>query len=273
MKRSYFLFILALALAFFTSCEEAVTPINDQVAPELPPAELYSMPMSVDGDTVEKRLGDYKNWLHAGANVLVWNTAIVVNVAVPIAAMGRAFNETPVFVGNATFEWSYVYRAPRNLGGKTYDVVLSGQYLGNNQEVEWIMSMSERGGFTDFEWFSGIVAVDHSSANWVLNHQPNNPQPYLSIAATRNAANTDGSIRYTNVNTANAGIGGYIEFRVESANPFNRSYDVQGGANAPTNLLEIQWNVPSNAGRVKHPAFFNDSDWHCWDKYAKNTSC
>lgn len=273
MKRSYFLFILALALALFNSCEEAITPVNDQVAPELPSTALYSMPMTVDGDTVEKRLGDYKNWLHAGGNVLVWNTAIVLNVAVPIAAMGRAFEETPVFVGNSTFEWSYVFRAPHNIGGKTYDVVLSGQYLMNNQEVAWTMSMSERGGFSNFEWFSGIVAIDQTSANWMLNHQPNNPQPYMSIAATQNPANTDGSIRYTSEDTSNPGVGGYIEFRVESANQFNRSYDVQGGANDPTNLLQIQWSVPTNEGRVKHPAFFNDSDWHCWDKNLKNTAC
>lgn len=275
MKRSYFLFILALALALFTSCEEGVTPINDQVAPTLPPAEMYTAPMTMDGDSSNNHIfgATYRNWFHAGANILVWNTAVALNVAVPLASFGLALNERPVFIGNATFEWSYVYRAPAVQGGKVYDVVLTGQYLNNTRDVEWIMTMSERGGFTNFEWFRGITSTDQTEAAWTLNHKPNNPEPYMSIDYTRNPGNSDESIRYTNINPSNSGMGGYIEYRSESANPFNRAYDVYPGPNNPGTLLEIQWSVPSNEGRVKHESHFNDTDWHCWNSHLQDTAC
>lgn len=279
MKKSLNVLFLVLTLAFFTACEEGgITPINEQEAPTLPAAELYTMPVEALTDTDQDTTTingtnrvTYRNWVHAGVNLVVWNTAVVLNVAVPIAAFGRALNETPVFIGNATFAWTYIYRAPASQGGKIYNIVLTGQYINNGQDVEWVMTASQIGGFQDFEWFRGVVATNFSEAQFTLNHKPNNPEPYLLIENTNN--NSDQTLRYTNINPSNNGMGGYVEYRVESANQFNRAFDVNSGPNQGNQLLEIQWTVPGNQGRVKHPAHFNDSDWHCWNSQLQDTDC
>lgn len=280
MKKSLSLVLLALVLAMFTACEEGgPTPIDDQVAPTLPPAELYTLPTeelteteqdTTTSNTTTNRV-TYRNWVHAGVNLVVWNTAVVVNVAVPLAAFGRAFNETPVFIGNSTFAWTYIYREPVGQGGKVYNVVLTGKYLNSTQDVEWVLTASQVGGFNDFEWFRGIVSTDFSQGNFTINHKPNNPEPYLSIDYSND--NTDQTLRYTNVNPSNNGRGGYVEYRAESANPFNRAFDVSSGPNQGNQLLEIQWTVPGNQGRVKHPSHFNDTDWHCWNSLLQDTDC
>lgn len=278
MKKLFSLILLALAITLFSSCEEGVpTPINDQVAPTLPAAEIYTLPTDALTETTQDTMGNrtngvtYKNWVHSGINLVVWNTAIVLNVAVPIAAFGRALNETPVFIGNATFAWTYIYRAPAIQGGKVYNIVLTGQYINNAQEVEWVMTASQIGGFQDFEWLRGTVATDFMEANFTLNHKPNNPEPYLSIEQANNGS--DQSIRYTNINPSNSGIGGYIEYRVDANTQYNRAFDVNSGPNQGNQLLEIQWTVPGNQGRVKDPAHFNDTDWHCWNSQLQDTNC
>ena len=273
MKTSKFALILVLALAFLSSCVEQINPLPE-VAPELPTAEMYTIPTEVLSDTSSATTqgttagATYKNFIHAGVHVLFWNTAIVANTAIPTAAFARALNENPTFIGNATFEWAYQYQGPFAL----YDVVLTGQYINNAQDVEWVMTLSKVGGFSNFEWYRGVVARDRSEANWTINHKPFNPEPYLSVEYNADASSADRSIRYTNINPSNNDIGGYIEYRIEPNNTFNRSYDISGGATNPA-FIEIQWDEPSMEGRVKNSNFFNDNNWHCWDTNQADTDC
>lgn len=279
MKRSYFAFVLLLAVLLFSSCLEQTPDVDPMVAPEIPPAELYVMPADAledaDTDTTAGATSGatYGNWIYAGVNLLVWNTAIVLQAGVPVAAFGHALNENAVYIGNATFEWSYQYVAPPALGGKTYDVVLTGQYINNSQEVEWIMTTSEVGSAASFVWYTGISSVDFSEATFTINHRPFNPQPYLQIDYARNADNTEASIRYTNVNPSNAGIGGYLEYRVDTGNDFDRAFDIQGGADNPSIFIEIQWNEAQKNGRVKSQNHFGDNNWHCWDSNHADIAC
>jgi hypothetical protein len=272
-KVSSFIIILAL-VAIVSSCVENPNPVPE-VAPEVPMAEMYTIPTeAVTESTTDTTSGStmgntYKNWVHAGVNLLVWNTAIIVNTAVPVTAFSRAVNETATYVGNGTFEWSYQYQGPVH----TYDVVLTGQYINGGQDVEWIMNVSQVGGFSNFEWYRGISATDFSEATFTVNHRPFNPAPYLQIDYQRDYSNDHASIRYTNVNTSNNSFGGYLEYRVEPTSSFNRAFDIQGGQNSPNTFIEIQWLEPTGQGRVKNPDFFNDNDWHCWDQNRADTDC
>lgn len=278
MKKSYFFLTAALTVIFLSSCV-VDPPTTPQSAPEIPPAEVFTLSTeeisetSSDTTTALTTGVTYRNWAHAGINLLVWNTVIVLKTGIPWAAFGRALNETPVFIGNATFEWTYQHQAHPNLGGDLYDIRLTGQYLNNSQEVEWVMTASKVGGFQEFEWYRGIVSTDHTSASIILNHQPNNPESCLRIDYERNPATNDASIRYTNIDPTNSDMGAYIEHRVQSTEDFNRAYDVLTKPNDPRTFLEIQWNEPTREGRVKHEKRFNNTDWHCWDVNQIDVDC
>jgi len=276
MKKIHWLLLLGFLVAALSSCEESSDPLA-LTAPEIPPVDLFAMPAdavsSIQADTTANTQATYRNWAYAGINLLVWHTIAVVHTAIPVAAFDAALNENPVYIGNHTFEWSYQYLAPPALGGKTYDVVLTGQYLKAGQEVEWIMNLSEVGGFTNFEWYRGRVATDFSEGEFTVRRYPNNPEPYLHIEYEGRASNTSRSLRYTHVSPTSAEQGGYIEYRVLPNAPFNRAFEALVDPAHPNNFLEVEWTEPSGEGRVKNPAHFQDSDWHCWDSQLRDSDC
>ncbi len=280
MKKLFVLLSLGLAVAFIQSCqkEEIDTP-QDNVAPQLPPAESFIMPFTgfEDADTsgiISETEGEikmrnspatFRNWFYAASNLVVWNVLVVVGSAVPVAAFGEAFNHSPEHIGGGVYEWSYDYP----VGNDIYTARLQGQFVGDG-DVEWVMRISRGGGFSDVIWYSGIVANDRSSATWTLNHKPENPETFIRIDYQKDLSTDDFSIRYTNIIPNNADNGHYIEYRTEENAPFNRAYDVFRGND---DFLEIQWNEPSSEGRVKSPAFFEDNDWHCWDADKMDVDC
>ena len=271
MKTFYHLLTLALALIILTSCDPSINPVPE-VAPELPAAEMVAIPTEVledhsaDSAQTQSTGFDYSNWVYAGVNLAVWKTVIVVNTAIPTAAFGRAFNETPTFVGNATFEWAYQYQGPFH----KYDVVLTGQYINGGDDVEWVMTLSQHGGYQNFEWYRGTTSVDRTESSFTVNHRPFNPEALFRI--DYNTDFTDGTIRFTNVRPGHHDNGAYLEYRVEPNNSFNRAFDIYGGPNNG-NTIEIQWSEPSGNGRVKSQPHFNDNNWHCWGTDLKNTNC
>ncbi|MDA7501650.1 hypothetical protein N8482_00080 [Chitinophagales bacterium] len=275
--RNLFLFsLIALAFFVFPSCEkEGLNNGGDDplAAPSLPPVEIHEMPVNEIAEaenTMEDPTGEisYSHWIHSGVNVAVWNTVITLNMAVPIAAFKTALNGQGSFIGDNTFQWNYNYTAPLNLGGKTYQIVLTGQYINNFQDVLWTMSASQAGAFSNFVWYTGVVSVNHNSSEFTLYSRPNNPEETVSVSFERNGS--DASLRFTNIVPNNAANGQYIEYRSTTDGSFNRAFDLQLEAG---NLLEIEWNAPENDGRVRHESHFADSEWHCWNSAKINVNC
>lgn len=277
MKKLHLIFALAFGLIVLTSCDPQA-PISQEEAPEIPPTEMFSMPTTalstMEPDTATPMPNaTYKNWTFSAINLVVWHTAIVLNAGVPTAAFSHALQQRPVFIGNSTFEWSYVYNSPPILGGKSYDVVLTAQYVNGNQQVQWIMKVSEFGTNVSFEWYRGLSNVDFSQATFTVNRNPASPEAYLRIDYERTSTAGDFNIRYTSVSPSDPGVGGYLEYREDSQASFDRAFDIVGGANNPGEFIEIQWNKLDEDGRVKSPGFFNDSDWHCWDGNQVDVGC
>ena len=278
-KNLSFLLILFLSLTFFQSCvKDNDTPKSEEEAPRIPSMETFVMPFDgfseSDVDTTEfahqeggARSLTFRNWAFAGGNILVWNIAIGVTMAVPVASFAESFNHDPVYLGNGVFAWNYAY----NVAGAAYNATLTGEFVNGGDDVQWIMTISQVGGFSDFEYYRGVVATDLSQANWTLNHQPNNPEPYLDIEYAKDDAAGTASIRYTNIIPGSANNGDYIEYRVQPGNEFNRAYDVY--RIDADNLLEIEWDEPSTAGQVTNLAHFGDSDPHCWDEDKMDVDC
>lgn len=268
MKKLSFLFLLVLTIALFQSCEKE--PIEDPVAPvaapELPPAESFIMPFDgyEDADTMR---GPFHNWFHAAANIVVWNTALTVTLAVPVTSFYASFGNDPEYQGDLTWLWAYSFDAL----GNTYQAELYGKIL-PTQEVEWEMYISQVGGFTDVLWYSGITANDRSYAHWTLNRNGNNPTPFIEADYQRDNGGGIESIRYTNITPNAPENGGYIEYREnDGATPYDRAYDVYKAE--IDNLLNIEWNSINKDGRVKDPERFQDEEWHCWGSNLMDIDC
>ncbi len=216
MKNLSLVLALVLSFAFMQSCEKE--PIVDPIAPDLPIAESFVMPFSgfEDSDTTKS----FSNWFYAASNVVVWNTILTINLAVPVASFYESFNHTAEFQGNATWLWSYGFNAQ----GAHYNAKLYGTIL-NANEVSWEMHISKSGGFSEVLWYSGITTIDQSYATWTLNHNPYNPSTFIGVEYHADNDNGAKSIRYTNLIPGNVGNGGYIEYQ-EAFDPsiqFNRS--------------------------------------------------
>ena len=280
MKKSIlFLFVLA-AFVGFQSCEsDLVSGPKDNpdnlTVPALPPAQMFAIPvaelqdMEAELDESHTRGDTYKNWLHAGLSVFGWNTIVVINLAVPTLAIRQAFNEDAKYIGNNTFEWAYTYQEPANLGGQTYQMSLTAEYI-NTTEIEWKLTASQNGGFTDFVWLSAIISNDQTKAEFTLNREPNNPESYIAISYQTDFNTDDASLRFTNIISGDPENGYYIEYRVSPSSTFNRAFELQAGAG---NILNAEWDDPTNVGRVKHPLHFGDDVWHCWGEKLVDIDC
>jgi hypothetical protein len=280
MKKSIlFLFVLS-AFMMLQSCEDGLAPGRDDnpdnlTVPALPPAEMFAMPVSelqnmeAELDESHTRGDTYENWLHAGLSVFGWNAIIVINLAVPVSAIGQAFNVDAQYIGNNTFEWAYTYQAPANLGGDKYNISLTAEYI-NTTEIEWNLVASQQGGFQDFVWLSAVIANDHTYANYTLRRNPENPEDYLGVHFERVFSFDRASLRFTNVLAGDPGQGHYIEYRVDESAVFNRAFELQAG---PDNILQAEWDEPTHIGRVKHLQYFGDNDWRCWDEKLVDVDC
>ena len=279
MKKYAFLFLLAITAGMFQSCkkDEIIEQPQNLVAPELPAQKMMIMPFDAfaDTDTSEfhnggdldaKTNNTYFNWFHAGINLVFWNSVVAVQMAIPVGAFLESFNHPAVYIGDNTFQWSY----NAEVLGSIYLVRLTGKYL-ITDEVEWILYAEQLNGFDEIVFFAGTVALDGSNAEFIINHKPNSPEPFLLVQYNEDLSSGDGSIRYTNVEPTSNDNGNYIEYRVDSAAEYNRAYDVYGGN--PIDFLQIEWNEPLFDGRVKHPRRFNDTDFHCWDTNQMDIDC
>ncbi len=283
MKNLSFVLAVLFALSIFQSCvKDDATDPTTETAPDLPPVESFIMPFQgfEDADTTgilppgddggaEMRTVTFFNWFYGATNVVVWNGILTLNLAIPVAAFYESFNHQPSYEGNGTWLWAYDVTS----NGTTYQAKLYGHLLAGGTSVEWEMYVSQAGGFTDVLWYSGTTSDNGANATWTLQHQPNNPQPFISAEYEKDDGNGVESIRYTNIIPGNAGNGGYIEFRKSSDNTvdLNRAYDIYKAET--DNLLEIQWHDPNKNGRVRDEAHFNDTEWHCWNEDLQDIDC
>ena len=277
MKKISYVFVLLLGVTLMQSCvKDPIVDTQEGVAPKLPPQETFIM--SFEGfesaDTTKlsggrrgpRNVPSYFNWFYSASNIVIWNTVVGLNMVIPVASFGEAFNHDPVYQGNGIWLWSYSYA----LDGQTYEAELTGAII-NESETKWDMNIAQVGGFSKVHWYSGVIANDGSKATWTVNHQPNNPRPYLSIEFIRGASEDEGSLRYTNIISGDNGNGDYIEFSVEEGGAYNRAYDVFDASK--DNLLQIEWHESDKIGRVNDPGQFEDDAWRCWNENFADTDC
>ncbi|MCF8226137.1 MAG: hypothetical protein K9J30_09690 [Bacteroidales bacterium] len=253
--------ILAGIFLFVSSCENEPEPMD------LPPAESLILDLSEfpSVDSVSKSVPALRtNWQHSSLTVLGWNTLLAINVAIPVAAYDEASNHTPVYLENGDWEWSY----NAEIKDKNYQVRLIGSPV-DDQYFRMTMYLSEGNSFTNFEWFTGIIMYDHSSAEWKLNHSPDNPVAYMQVNYEKDQENEEAKIRYTVIDPGNQFVNSYIEYGKQPLLEYDAYYTVSKKGN----LTIIQWNTITRAGRVLDEGYFHDIQWRCWDSQLNDVPC
>ncbi len=247
------LLVLVVALGVFaTSCKK-----DNPAAPSLPPSSSMSMDNSAFGGGSNKTEGGITFGLVSLA-VGFYNAIIVVNLAVPVASFKEAMKHEAVYDVNAK-EWVWSYNVLVN--SITYTAKLHASESGDN--INWKMLVSQQGGFTDFEWYTGVSKKDGTSGSWSLNKAADNKVAYLTIDWSKDDKAGTNQSKFTYVEPNQTGTGNYILLKTTTDIEFDGHYDVYD--NAKKELTQIMWNKSDKHGKV----IDKDGLGHCWDTAQK----
>ncbi len=262
MKTIKSILLIGILIAFtFQSCDK-----NNEVAPELPPEASFVINLS-DFESNDKFAANVTkvNWVHSAFNVVFWNGALTLGLAIPVASYVEAVaNHEAVYQGEIQWLWEYSF--PKN--NPTHTAKLFGTVQENS--IYWEMFISKEGEYTDFKWYTGTSMLDKSKVNWTLYNKPSDPTERLSIEYNKTSEST-GNITYMNIIPSGAENGGYIKYGNDSDTDLNAYYHIYNkGAD---NLIEIEWDQTTKDGRVKDENKFGDTEWHCWDVNLEDIDC
>lgn len=276
--------LLAIAVLnlMFVSCEnqEKDTP------PELPPYESMFTDFSqfkVNEANESVQVSNLKsteaetmiNYGFSALEVGFFNIVLAVTLAVPVASFAASFQHKPVFMGDATWQWSYDVTG----FAKTYRARLVGQIRSEDILWEMYLAVDGIGGHPEFLWFKGTSDLDGHGGQWTLNHSYQFQEPVLQID-WESDGNEVGEIKYTYVRELNnnreveLGKGNYVEAG-KLIGDLDAYYNIHIYNNDQQDFIDvnIEWSTTEYNGRVKCPEFFQTSEWNCWDSYGYDVVC
>ncbi len=266
---SFFIIILMLSALIISSCEKDETP----EIPALPPVDALVMDFSdfTENPGEKKSLiempgATYQNFVHGLANVTVWNIVVTVTMAVPTASYIAAFDNQPEYMGDNTWKWEYSV----NSGAATYTAMLMTSRISNDEfKAEMYISKDGIGAFTEFKWFEGTIRYDRTHAIWTLFESPAVPNELLEIEWNKNWEEETSDISYTNIKSGDPENGSFIKYEITNDTDFDAMYTISTAAN----LVNIEWNLETKAGRISDPLKFGDNDWRCWNELLEDIDC
>lgn len=262
--------LLSVMLAAMSACSsDSDDNQNSDTAPAIPPAS--SMVMSFEefpenttastgtANAITVQPATVQNFTHAATHVAVWNTLITVGLAVPVAAFLESFNHFATIRSDGTWIWAYSV----SVLGSLHVVELHAKKV--DQDIVWELYITRPGFYQDFNWISGVSAVDGSEGYWILRETPESPNDLLRIDWTYDKQSDTGTIQYTNIKPDSPENGGYIAYGADvNMQPYDAYYDIYN--KGQDNLVEIEWSRTTKAGRVRNENFFGDTQWHYWDE-------
>ena len=263
------IFISLLLMSFVllsTSCDKE----NVDERPDLPPVE--SMVMDFDDFQTNPTPGtkdiaySYTSFVNAFTNVAFWNAFTTISLAVPVTSYGIALQQTPEYIGDDTWEWSYEF----NIDVANYTATLTGQRL-SNETFSMEMNIAPTSlPALKMKYFDGVCRYDHTHAEWNLyvNAQATTVK-VLEVEWTKDYETEDASMKYTYVEPGKAEEGSFILWEYDDDAAYDASYTIDLAAG----VINIEWDTDTKAGRIMNPLFFEDSSWHCWNDLLQDTEC
>jgi hypothetical protein len=278
MKRTFSLLIIViLSATLFTSCEKKGNP------PVLPPLATMKIDFSdftsrkksaeIIGTESETNSVGNANFVYASSVAGFWNTLLALNLVIPVASFSESFNQTPAYLDNKTWQWSYSL----NVLAGTYKARLTGQIRDNDVKWEMYISKEGVGAFSELLWFSGTSALDGNSGQWILNNSVAFPEPMLRIDWIQEN-DVVGSIKYTYIRakkddrTTDPYNGSYIEYGLQNAS-FNAFYNVRLYNLSSFADIFIEWSTSAHNGHIKSYSHYTDNNWHCWNEIGSDIVC
>lgn len=250
---------------FLSSCKKE----DHGTAPDVPPEGAFVMDYSNFKDA-EKSITDEKGAVNFGVaffQVGIWNAILTGLLAVPVATYVEALKHVPVHHSGTTWLWEYEV----TVIWVTYTAQLYGTKEAD--KVTWEMFISKNGddNFQEFLWYEGYNNLDGTTGQWTLYKSNADPTKYLQIDWTKNATDSTGSIKYTNIVESGAENGGYISYGNGQDGELDAYYNIYN--KGLDNLTEIEWSIENHNGHIKNENFFNNTDWHCWDTEYLDIDC
>jgi len=249
---------LVISLQFiFISCDKE--PVDER--PELPPVESLVMDFSNFSEPPGGMKGTeetYVNFYHSYFTVLFWNLATTVTMALPVVAYGHVLQQTPVYLGDRTWEWSFNFP----INSLNYTATLTGSRISNEEfSMEMVIALAtapDQG----VKWFDGVVRYDHTHATWNLYKEGS--VKVLEAEWNKNFETEEADLTYIYVEAGKEETGSYIKLAYMPEELYDAAYTISLAANETI----IQWNSITIEGHVKDLDKFADSQWHCWDSAA-----
>ena len=270
LTKCFAVYFLAFSMMISSCSEDDGVGAPPGPAPAVPPATTFELDLSQlpteDGGRPAGRGETGTHWGQSVLGIGIWNIIIGAATVIPVTAFKASISQTPEFIGNATWQWTFDF----NAAGIDHSAKLQGTL--ESDGVDWKMLLTKDGEFTDYEWYTGHSNLEGTDGDWTLNFGPDQSKPFMQIDWTKNADNSIADIRYTSIDPDFPGQNGYIEFGVNEEDP---SYDAYYNLfdSQDSNLIEIQWNRDTKEGRLKNPKFFGDGDFRCWDSDLENIDC
>jgi len=280
MKKAISLFLTVVFVSAFWGCEK-----KKDSAPALPPAETMSIDFSNfatsgksgDSDRIFKdvTVSEKTNWTLASTIAGVWNLILGANLVIPVASFGVAVDQTPVYLDNMKWQWSYNF----NVIGATYKARLTGEI--RTSDVKWEMYVTKEGvgAFAELLWYSGTSNLDGKSGQWILNYSQAFPEPALQIDWKITGEDV-GYIKYTYIRDLkdNRSVDPFktssIEYGLTTAT-LNAFYNIHQntGVSGVFNDINIEWSTSAHNGHIKANFYYHDVLWHCWNGVGDDISC
>jgi len=239
------------------SCEKD----KEEDPPELPPVESMLMDFSAFSEQPAGAKGTeatYANFLYSYATVGFWSLSATLVSALPVAAYGHALQQSPVYLGDQTWEWSFDFM----LNNVQYSAILTSERL-SNEEFSMDMSIGLAAApATAVKWFDGVVRYDHTHATWTI--YKDGTQPVLEIEWNKDFETEKADLTYTFVEQDHAQQGSYIMWDYNPGAGFDGAYNIS----LAEGMTTIEWNTETIKGRVMSMVQFQDEEWHCWDSKA-----
>lgn len=254
------LIILGLFVLLLTACND------EPVQPVLPPLQSFEMDFSnfQNEKSAEFFIG---NWAYSVTTVSIFNIYTSLNMAIPAAAYQLALSQTPEYLGDD--EWLWKFDFP--VYGATYTAKLSA-LAKRKGKVHWEMRIDKQGmnGYADFLWFEGETD-NEVKAEWIVYESPTSPTEIVKTHWEKYNDSENGTLRYTLTRSGDDYYNSTIEWGFETESNYNRFYNIYRSDESSN--ISIKWSTNDGSGRVQSPNFFNDEEWHCWNKYRLDDTC
>lgn len=249
--------IAFMVLFTLTSCDKEKV----ENRPELPPVESLAMDFSNFASPpagMKSTEAGYVNFVLSYTTVSFWSASAMLVTALPVAAYTHALAQTPEYLGDNIWEWSFEFQH----NSLTYLATLTGERL-NDEEFSMDMvispaSMPEEG----VRWFDGVIRYDHTSADWTVYREGS--IEVLEIAWNKDYETQEADLTYTYTEAGQEETGSYIMWEYRPGEVYDAAYTIS----MSRGMTSIEWNLSTIEGRVKAPAYFEDEEWHCWDSLA-----